>query len=303
MGFEVIGDSRDRAEWLELRKLGLGGSDAPQALGLSPYGSQATLYLDKTTPEVEDDGASPVTELGQFLEPFTLKKVAELYDAQGYELDRLLYRNTERPWQLCTLDGMVYKGTETIRAEMKTRAFDDEWQDSVPADILCQVQHQIDVMGVDRMLLGVLFRVSGEAKWVEIERDEKFITKVLRPETEKFWRKVEARDSTDLAVDGSKATAKALAALYPEQEDAAEKVLAGDFLALADELEAIREGKKGLEERAGLIRNKIAAAIGAAPVGRLSDGRRFNYKTVNRKGYSVAPTSYRAVTGPFGKPI
>ena len=34
-------------EWLELRRTGIGGSDAPTIVGVNPYNSRYALYLDK----------------------------------------------------------------------------------------------------------------------------------------------------------------------------------------------------------------------------------------------------------------
>lgn len=41
-------------EWLELRKTGIGGSDAGTVCGLNPYGNLMKLYRDKTSPETEE---------------------------------------------------------------------------------------------------------------------------------------------------------------------------------------------------------------------------------------------------------
>ena len=37
-----------RDEWLEVRKRGIGSSDAAAAIGLSPYKSQLELWMEKT---------------------------------------------------------------------------------------------------------------------------------------------------------------------------------------------------------------------------------------------------------------
>ena len=37
-----------REEWLEVRKRGIGSSDAAAAVGLNPYKSQLELWLEKT---------------------------------------------------------------------------------------------------------------------------------------------------------------------------------------------------------------------------------------------------------------
>jgi predicted phage-related endonuclease len=286
-----------------MRKQGLGGSDAPAVLGLSPWKSAIELYLDKTTPDLEDTGISPAAELGQELEGYALRKVAELYGAEGYELDGHTYQSALRAWQMCTLDGKLFINGTTLYAEMKTRAFADEWQTSIPDDITAQVQHQMAVMGVDRMLLGVLFRVSGEIQWVEVPRDEEFIGKVLIPAEEKFWDRVQRRDPEGLEVDARKETARALAKLNPEQKDAEPRILSAESMRLVDELVQLRGQNKACSERMDLIRNTLAQEIGECPVGLLPDGRRLNYKTVTRKAYEVKESTYRAVTGPFGKPL
>ena len=41
-------------EWLELRKMGIGGSDAGAICGLAPYSSAIHVYQDKTNDEITD---------------------------------------------------------------------------------------------------------------------------------------------------------------------------------------------------------------------------------------------------------
>ena len=43
-----------RNEWLNLRKTGLGGSDAGAVCGLNPYSSPLQVFYDKTSEEVQD---------------------------------------------------------------------------------------------------------------------------------------------------------------------------------------------------------------------------------------------------------
>ncbi|MAL34750.1 MAG: alkaline phosphatase, partial [Pseudomonas sp.] len=63
-----------REEWLEVRKRGIGSSDAAAAVGLNPYKSQLELWLEKTgrdtgLPKTDpDDDESPMY-WGNVLEP------------------------------------------------------------------------------------------------------------------------------------------------------------------------------------------------------------------------------------------
>ena len=58
---EVLVDTADlsREDWLNYRRLGIGGSDAAAIMGLSPYATIRDLYFDKI-------GVMPVTN-GQMM--------------------------------------------------------------------------------------------------------------------------------------------------------------------------------------------------------------------------------------------
>lgn len=63
-----------RADWLEVRRTGIGGSDAAAAVGLNPYKSQLELWLEKTGRDAElpkpdpNDTTEPIY-WGTLLEP------------------------------------------------------------------------------------------------------------------------------------------------------------------------------------------------------------------------------------------
>ena len=42
-------------QWLELRRTGIGGSDAPTIVGVNPYSSRYALYLDKIGEGAKED--------------------------------------------------------------------------------------------------------------------------------------------------------------------------------------------------------------------------------------------------------
>ena len=55
-----------RDEWLEVRKKGIGSSDAAAAIGLSPYKSQLELWMEKTgrSPGFQPSGQDDPTYWG-----------------------------------------------------------------------------------------------------------------------------------------------------------------------------------------------------------------------------------------------
>jgi len=53
----VIYDTNNitKEEWLLARKSGIGGSDAASVVGLNPYKSAVSVYIDKTTEEGKEE--------------------------------------------------------------------------------------------------------------------------------------------------------------------------------------------------------------------------------------------------------
>ena len=63
-----------RAQWLDVRKGGIGSSDAAAAVGLHPYKSPLQLWMEKTgrehlLPQVDPDDATSPMYWGTLLEP------------------------------------------------------------------------------------------------------------------------------------------------------------------------------------------------------------------------------------------
>jgi len=55
----------NREEWLEVRKRGIGSSDAASVVGLSPYKSQLELWLEKTGRDEGLPQPDPQDEIGR----------------------------------------------------------------------------------------------------------------------------------------------------------------------------------------------------------------------------------------------
>ena len=62
--------SLSREEWLQIRLQGIGSSDAAVAIGLSPYKSPLSLWLEKTQRKAPDDlSQKEAVVWGTVLEP------------------------------------------------------------------------------------------------------------------------------------------------------------------------------------------------------------------------------------------
>lgn len=298
---KAIATDHDRIPWLQARMKGIGASDSPKILGLTKWGSPLSVYSDKVADPglIDDDPMTSGQRVGHLLEEGVGEELASYYGG-FWKRDGTLYRSDERPHMLATRDGVIEKPNGEKRSgEVKTWAFDD-WEGELPPHVYCQVQHQAYVFEEEDVPVGVCFRVSGEIACTAVPRDQAFIDGTLLPACDDFWKRVQAGDPSGFKVDSSDLTLKALAKAFPAEEGK-EIVLDADFEDLADELLAIREEAKGLDERKKEIRNQFAAAAGDATLIILPSGRYFNYKTTEVPAREQKAYSFRTPMGPFGK--
>ena len=205
-------------DWLEVRKQGIGSSDAATACGLNPYMSMLELWLIKTgrqTQSIEDEssGVAPLY-WGKQLEPL----VAEFYSMHTHSKVRrinavLQHPDPDKYFMLANLDYSVVGSDEVQILECKTAGEHGAklWRDGVPLYVLCQVQHQLAVTGKQAAHVCVLI-CGNETKIFKVTRSESVIEHIVKAERY-FWECVE--NDTPPSVDASESAAKAIQQLYP----------------------------------------------------------------------------------------
>ncbi len=204
-------------DWLEIRKQGIGSSDAPTACGINPYKSMLELWLDKTgratATKVEIDGYSPLY-WGHKLEPL----VAQFYQEKtGNKVRRvnavLQHPESDKSFMLANLDYSVVGTDEVQILECKTTGEHGAklWREGVPLYVTCQVQHQLAVTGKQSAHVCVLL-CGHETRIYQVERDEQLIEQLIELEKQ-FWHYVET--DTPPPADHSKSASQAIKQLYP----------------------------------------------------------------------------------------
>lgn len=207
----------DRDQWLQVRKGGIGSSDAAAAVGLNPYKSQLQLWMEKTgrdgtLPAVDpNDDQSPMY-WGTLLEPI----VAAHYTRRtGHRVRRInaVLQHSEYPWMLANIDREVVGASDVQILECKTAGIHGArmWRDGVPEYVQLQVMHQLAVTGKQAADVAVLLG-GQELQVFRIERDDTLIAQLITLE-QQFWGYVE-RDQEPPA-DGSASAELALRCLYP----------------------------------------------------------------------------------------
>lgn len=286
----------NREQWLQERMKGLGASDCAAALGVSPWKSPFALWAEKTG--IPDDIAdNEAVEFGIRLE----RPIAEAYaERRGVRVELWpqfeIVSHPRHPWLRCTPDALQWAPSEVWNDEslvqIKTSsAFKaSEWADGIPLHYEVQLQIEMAVTGHQSNTLVVL--IGGQRlRYFDRERNDKFIAAVI-PRLAEFWERVETRTPPD--VDGSIATAKVLAKLHPD--DSGETiVLPEDAMQWTRQISRASEAIEEAEERKQLAMNRIKAAMGDATFGMLPDGSRWSWKTQQRKGYTVEPSSCRVL--------
>lgn len=208
-----------QAEWLEVRRKGIGSSDCAAACGLNPYMSMLELWMIKTgrnkqSIEDESEGHAPLY-WGKQLEPL----VAEYYSMHTNRKVRrvnavLQHPDPDKSFMLANLDYSVVGSEDVQVLECKTAGEHGAklWRDGVPLYVLCQVQHQLAVTGNKAAHICVLI-CGHETRIFKVTRSESVIQHIVNAERY-FWECVEKDIPPD--ADASASAAKALQQLYPE---------------------------------------------------------------------------------------
>ncbi|MBY0446540.1 MAG: YqaJ viral recombinase family protein, partial [Burkholderiales bacterium] len=171
-----------REEWLRIRGLGIGSSDAAAAIGLSPYKSPLSLWLEKTHRRPTDDLSEKEAVIwGTVLEPVLATIYAQRTGLKVRKVNAVL-QDPDFPFMLANLDREVLghpDGTGVL--EIKTASYFSapQWEDGIPVAYQCQVLHQLAVTGHSWADVAVL--IGGQDfRIYRIQRDDDKIADLVR---------------------------------------------------------------------------------------------------------------------------
>ncbi|RBA22900.1 YqaJ viral recombinase family protein [Herminiimonas fonticola] len=208
-----------RDHWLEVRKGGIGSSDAAAAVGLNPYQSQLELWMIKTgrdggLPKIDPNDETSPMYWGTLLEPIVAAHYTRRTGNRVRKINAVLqHPDADKAWMLANIDREVVGASDVQILECKTAGeFGVRlWRDGVPEYVVCQVQHQLAVTG--KVSADVCVLVCGqEIRVHRIERDDALIAGLIELER-RFWQYVES--DTPPPADGSDSADVALRCLYP----------------------------------------------------------------------------------------
>lgn len=303
-------------DWHQWRARGIGGSDIPAILGLSSYGSPYTVWASKA-------GLLPPTEhtqrqrIGLRMESVLAE---EFHDETGLYVagEQTWCQHPDMPWARCTVDGFV---TETLGVgaggklyveyldglSYKFRELEQlgtwqaktdgrfGWPDGIPPNIRAQCIWEMGVTGLRHCWLTVMFagfRISTfEIDWSDTDVEADWQLMVRRAGV--LWND-HIRTGIPPAVDGSDATADALRTIYPEHQPG-EEVALDELAAELTERSDLKGRVKADQARLAEIDNAIKERMRDAEVGTVAGLPLLTYRSSERAGYTVAPTTVRTL--------
>lgn len=267
-------DELSHEEWLLLRREGIGSSDAPVILGLSPWSSPWQIWLDKTGQIPPDTDQTEAMYFGSLLEDTIAKAVAER-TGMHVEKANATYAHPEHPWMLASPDCIIHFDGEDGLLEIKNSGgykmeewksgepdVDGVWRGGeAPSHYILQVQHQHAVMGTNIGYIGALLG-GNRLCVVEVPRDDDLIATMIKVEGA-FWRdNVQANVAP--AIDGSPTTTDLLSQIFSDSDPYATADLEPDVAAALVEYQRAGQDEAAAKERKTHAGNIIRNALGEA---------------------------------------
>lgn len=274
-------------EWLKARQDSIGGSDAAKIVGVHEFGSPHDVWLKKTArvdPTAQKE--SDAIEWGNRLEAVMRNAFQDKNDGLIVSDPQVMYVDPEREFAHATPDSLIiasgeYNGEQDFSQgevglhEIKTASENMRvyWkEDEYPVWVYVQVQHYLDVLGLDWGYLSVLIGGS-DYKQFFFERDEETI-EWIRDEVSHFWDLVMNDEEPEL--DGSQASADFLDQKHDVSTDEVKEIDDEEARQLLSRYDELKEMKDDADEQIDEIKNKLKDKIGEAEKAKVQtdDGER-----------------------------
>ena len=269
-----------REEWLQLRRRGIGGSDASVIMGKNPYRSILQLWEEKTGKLPVTDDGNEYTYWGNVMEPIIRKEFMNRTGLKVRQKHAMIFHK-DYPYLFADVDGIVTdeRGEKCIfEAKTASQYKAEQWEDRVPEEYILQVQHYLEVCGMDKAYIAALI---GGNKFVfhTIYRDDDLIRNLISREKE-FWEGCVLTD-TEPVMDDSDATRDYLNQKYSDPIEGSIQ-LQEDMKSVLAEYQDVDCKIKELEKQKTGFANQIKAAMGEYETGEV-DGTVVSWKKISRE--------------------
>jgi len=280
MDYNVYKDTREMSheEWLESRKAGIGGSDAPAIVGLNPWSSRFQVYATKLglIGPTEDNEAM---RQGRDFEDYVAERFSE---ATGIKVRRrnAILQHPKYEWMLANVDRLVVG--ENAGLECKTTSVfnkTDFDNGNIPPYYYVQCQHYMAVTGADHWYVAVLV-LNKSFHWFKVERNEEDI-KALIEQEKMFWNENILKQVTP---EPNENDSDLIKELYPTADEESE-VPIHHIENRVEQLMDIKASIKNLEEVKKKLENIVKLELKDA-VGGFGDRYIISYPTIESNRFN-----------------
>jgi putative phage-type endonuclease len=177
-----------REEWLKARKAFLGASEAGAVLGFNPYRSAYEVFVDKTSPEIQQQEPNDAIEFGLRLEPV----IADVFmERTGKKVvrDNKIRVSGSIPFLSASLDRIIIPNNGEGRGVLEIKTVSSEarrqWEDRIPLNYFAQIQQQMFVAELQYGFFALL--VDGRKfEVIEVAREDEYI-QMQNAHLSSFW--------------------------------------------------------------------------------------------------------------------
>lgn len=203
---------KNRAEWEQARRNGIGGSDIACILGFDKYKTNVDLWYDKIGKKKIEVKDNPAIMRGRNAE----LPIIDVYRAFNPKSNIIRYNcmfsSTTEEWKLINIDGTFEEDSETGILEVKTAEMRDfsKWDNGIPYNYLCQILWYMHVTGLKKTKLLLGYRYYGRTdinirefnipcEEYPLEQMESDIELIVTEAT-KFWEHVLKKEVPQLKI-------------------------------------------------------------------------------------------------------
>ncbi|HPV56630.1 MAG TPA: YqaJ viral recombinase family protein [Tenuifilaceae bacterium] len=232
----------------------IGGSDVAAILGLNRYKTAYEVWEEKKH-NIKTFEGNQATEWGKKLEPVIIAHFEQVNNVKVFD-NNARYISKEYDFLGCHPDGICTINNENVLIEVKTVSTDafKFWGNELPLEYYCQVQHNLNVLGLTKAKFIYLVLDSRYYGEIEISYDKEYAESVQKFLV-KWWNEYIVGESTPIKTVTDYEKEDPDVKMVEADEDAAQKHI---------ELIEIKAKIKELEAQKEVIEDFLKLKIGDA---------------------------------------
>ena len=258
-------ENMSHEDWLEYRRMGIGGSDAATCCGINRYKSKVELWMEKTG-QIPDSEAGEPAYWGSLLESIVRDEFTKRTGI-NVEISNSILQSEEYPFMLANVDGFCQHpdfGTCIFEAKTASAYMSGEWEgEHIPDNYRLQLSHYMAVTGAGGAYIAVLIGGS-KFKYSYVERDNDLIEVLIKLESE-FWDHVQKIEPPQL--DGSDTSVEYINQRFPDSIPQSKIELPDKAVELIEQYEAACERLGKATEDKQYAENLLKQMLGDNEIG------------------------------------